>query len=469
MPEETGNWVIRAEGGRSLVVKSTNGCPIVRKFRFDKSLLSSALGREFPALLEDLLDLASVIYSADRIARRPRFRKHSGHSLGQRQFHIEVPVSDPIRWSQPSVLHPLTEALSLFTEDCWHFEFYARAQVPRALQLNLPAPPSAAVLFSGGLDSLAGLALQLSESRPRSIVALSCGTSSRLFHLQREQLRAMHACNQGRLKPLFVTASLRQRGPEYNLNEQSQRARGFFFSVLGSVAALMAGADELLICENGVGAINLPISDAQLGVQSSRATHPVAISKLAHFLQSLLERQFQIRLPYIFLTKGEMLARLDRESFERFALRSVSCDGFPPRQKGAEQCGLCSSCLLRRQALWSAGYSQDLSLGQYRRDVLGDLSSISWARLAPLWDMLVQVDRLRRALLSPTPWQSLVIEFPELQEVSEVLAEWPEHSERVVARHRIVGLYKKYVEEWENFPARPPGWSFTNPSFPMAA
>lgn len=259
--------------------------------------------------------------------------------------------------------------------------------------------------------------------------------------------------------PIYLRPNLSQEGHDYNLNERSQRARGFLFHSLGLVGALMAGASEVLVYENGVGSINLPLSEAQLGAQSTRATHPVALYRLERFFCSLLGQRIHLRLPFLFLTKGQMCEKLRESPFRSLALQTISCDGFPQRQKGPEQCGVCTSCLLRRESLWAAGFGEDRREGLYRHDVLGDVSAIPGDNLAPLWDMLSQVSRLERALFSATPWQSLAIEFPELQEIRDTLTDWHGSYTRSSIEERLVDLYTQYCMEWECFPARPVGCS----------
>lgn len=444
-----------------------------RRFTARKQRFTAPFGHDFPDLLEDLVDLALVVYAADRLTRgsAPRSVRNGNW---QRRIEVHIPVSSPERWSQPSVGRQLCEALDFLTEDRWSFNFLPRklARARHAIQGNIfpPGPDSRVALFSGGLDSLAGLASRLVEIKPQQrILVLTCATSSRFLKRQRNILQELNYRNGSRLVPVILPIRLHQDRRAYDLNEHSQRGRGFLFCMLGIVAALMAGARELEIYENGIGAINLPLSEAQLGAQNSRATHPVTLWKLEKFLHSLLDQTLSLRLPFLFSTKGQICASLRNSPFADLAVKSISCDGFPSRTPGPEHCGTCTSCLLRRQALWAGGFEADKQMGLYRRDVLTDLDAIPAPRAAPLWEMLDQVDRLERALESKIPWIDLSIEFPELREIAEVIENWMAPIGITEVQRRLVRLYRTYCDEWHYFPAWPIGWRFSTPFLRQSA
>lgn len=460
---EVPRYVVHAAPDGQLSIQVEGKSAVQHKYTLRTDPFRIPFGRELPTLLNDLVTVASTVHAVDRFIRR-QSTKEQGIWSWQRHLEVEVPVSEPERWNESEVRRLLTESLEFFTEDLWDIKFYPRGSSSNAgIQKLLFMPDSArsAALFSGGLDSLAGLALQLAQDSEEPIVAVTCFTNSRISRKQRQLLRALRGRSRARLMPIYLRPRLSQEGHDYNLNERSQRARGFLFHSLGVVGALMAGASEVLIYENGIGSINLPLSEAQLGAQSTRATHPVALYKLERFFCALLSQRICLRLPFLFLTKGQMCERLRESPFRNLAVQTISCDGFPRRQKGPEQCGVCTSCLLRREALWASGFVEDCQEGWYRHDVLGDIRSVPRKNLAPLWDMLSQVAKLERTLFSATPWQSLVIEFPELQEVRDTLTDWQGSQARSSIEKGLIALYRQYCLEWESFPARPIGCSIS--------
>jgi hypothetical protein len=467
-------WKVCAEGRGILSIRDLNSATTdCRRYSVQKERLTAPFGHQLPALLHDLVDLALTVYAADRLIRRRQPDQGPDDWTWERQFEVHLRVSEPERWEQPELVSRLSQALDYLTEDRWRFSFSSRPALSNAPVQGRLFPfrlPAKVALFSGGLDSLAGLACQLSQSDPENIITVTCGTSSRLLKRQRTLLTALNRSAVGKLLPVILPVRLSQDRRSYNSNERSQRTRAFLFCVLGYVAAMMGGVTDLLVLENGIGAINLPLSDAQLGAQSSRASHPVGLKKLESFLRLLLDPGFRIRLPYLLATKGELCARLRGSRFEQLAIHSISCDGFPPRSVGPEQCGTCTSCILRRQALYVSGIVDDRRAKWYKHDILEGMDRISAPRLLPLWDMLAQIDRIDCSISSSAPWENITTEFPELREIAELLAS--QASEPIMEdryRKQLIALYRRYCDEWHRFHAHPPGWTFSLPDLRKSA
>ena len=84
----------------------------------------------------------------------------------------------------------------------------------------------------------------------------------------------------------------------------------------------------------------------------------------------VLEERVKIRNPYLFSTKAEMGRYLPSSGLLGLVRETVSCDSFPLRLLNRPQCGRCTSCILRRQALYCGGISEhDLGDG-YQYDIL---------------------------------------------------------------------------------------------------
>jgi 7-cyano-7-deazaguanine synthase in queuosine biosynthesis len=450
-------YSIRVEADGSLSVyadgESASKCHHIEKYS-----LTDPFGRKLPSLLEDFIDIACAVYSADRLIRRQNGQPRGTWSW-QRRLEMQIPVSDPDRWNEPELKDRLIDLLSFLTEDRWDFFFYPNTSRKHGVQgVFFPFEASSVALFSGGLDSLAGLAIKL-ETHRGSMAAIACSTNPRIQHRQRELLNGISQCSTVDFRYFPVYHHLKQSGRDYSSNERSQRARGLLLYALGVAYAVMCGASELLVFENGVGAINLRLSDAQLGAQSTRTTHPVTLKKLQAFLSKMLDRSLQVSLPCALLTKGQMCERLKVSPLANLAARTISCDSFPQRAVGPEQCGVCSSCLLRRLSLWSSGPDSDKAC--YRYDVIHGMKGIPEDKLAALWDMLHQANKLGEALWSRAPWRSLAIQYPELQEVRNALSAGTGSVEADVEEN-IVKMYGRYYSEWAAFPAHPCGWSFSS-------
>ena len=418
--------------------------------------LSRAFGSILPGRLADLIDLAMAVYYADRRALRSR----SPFELtGHREISIRLPVRDFEIWKSNKVNANLTELLSWFTEDSWEFEF-TRLDVHRKSEFEeslfaLPvAQPNLALLFSGGLDSLAGLCALMDKNQDCSFILVSGCTSQRTAKIQRDLIRAMVRHWQNQLRELrSVVIPFGIRKPKGSAKEEvSQRSRGFVFLLVGAVAALMAKSKVLYVCENGVGAVNLPLNEGQIGVDNTRGVHPLSLIEMSDFISCVLEQPFRIVNPFEFSTKAEMCQALKKFGLDALVKMTVSCDGFPLRiHDSPSQCGICTSCLLRRCSLHAAGLASVDSGTFYRFDVKNSFVGLSEGQLYPLMALLDQVDRIRTYITSPSPWQPTTEDFPELIEIQHKMSE-DNHMSMTEIEESYIRMYRTYTEEWGIFP-----------------
>lgn len=423
-------------------------------------MIAQAFGSSMPAELADLVDVAMAVYVADRLCPRRQPDADRYHLHWTRRFDIRVPVRDPGRWRDSGLAARLRDALWFFTEDEWHFEFvrWSGERRPSEMQGFLfptpPRSPVAAALFSGGLDSLAGLCHELFDRPEASFVLFSGSTNQRTGSIQRDLARLLRSRLNRAIIPVVVPFGLHHRRGRSDDDERTQRSRGFVFSALGAATAIMAGSDSLAVYENGIGAINLPYTDAQLGAHSTRSAHPLALAAMGEVVRLATGRPFEFRLPFLFATKAELCAGLAEFGLHDLVRRTVSCDGFPQRVAGKPQCGLCTSCLLRRQALYVAGLDELDHVDGYRENILSPRTQLSGDKLYPLRAMLDQVARIRRALDTPELWRALSSTYPQLIEIASRLA--VAGQSMLGVDDRLVGLYRHYCDEWAIFPARPP-------------
>ncbi len=420
--------------------------------------LAEAFGDVVPPHCADLIDVAVAVYVADRVCRRHPHKAPRTSGLWQRRIHVELPLREPERWSRDALGATLADLLGDLTDDVWSFTFVLRrgdaarqSESQRSLFLDMPPPPASAALFSGGLDSLAGLVARLAE-RPTETLVLFCGRTNRRIGVpQRELLNLVTREFGQRVRPVAVGFGLSgRRRRAFDHEETSQRTRGFVFQAFGAVAAKMAGLDRLDVFENGVGAINLPYTDAQLGSQSTRATHPVTLRRMSALLSGVFRAPFTVSLPFALITKGELCDSLRDAGLGALARRSVSCDGYPQRNSKADQCGVCPSCVLRRQSLHHAGLIDEDPKSLYVHDVYDASAPDAFARRFSLRAMGGQVHHLRRALNSARPWEALTIIYPDLEEAAEALVDAGRGDE---VRDALVALYRRYCDEWGAFAA----------------
>lgn len=439
----------RGAGGREPVDDDT-------RYFVDEQPLTEALSRYVSREQADLLDVAVAVYLADRLAKRTAgSRKTPGEHHWQRTMHVRIPVRNLSRWHDAAMQEALRRALGFLTDDDWQIEFAQRppsaARVSEGVQFLFAEPieqPARVALFSGGLDSLAGLARDLEADRcdnaSHTIVLVSANTNPRILPLQRCLIQELRQRTDRKIIWTVGQFGLRRRKRrQYEQEERTQRTRGFAFTALGAVAALACDASSLALYENGVGAINLPYTEWQLGAQSTRAMHPTFLAFMQRVVELACGKPLTLDLRALTNTKGELCQALAASQLVALSARTISCDGFPQRTEGAKQCGTCTSCLFRRQALLVAGVADDeRSEFGYRTDVYRWYRTMSKdKRLAP--DLLF--DQARRIRGAGGDWDALVREFPMLIELPDTIV----HS--AARRDAIAAMYDRYGRECEQF------------------
>jgi 7-cyano-7-deazaguanine synthase in queuosine biosynthesis len=383
------------------------------------------LARELPAVAADLIEIAARVYAVDRLVPRPGLREMRAGSTWARNLWLEMPVREPQLWDAHA--GRLTELLAWLTDDNWNLEFFQLPEGTGPLDesqgflFDTVPTGSAPVLFSGGLDSGAGLAAHLMHG---DAVAISVDTNNWMQHVQQRVLQNLSTGFEHTCVPLRYRVSVRASSVE-----SSQRSRGLLFLAAGIATAWALRQDRLRVFENGIGAINLPYLRSQFGSQATRSMHPRTL-RLAEDLAAAISRKpFHVDAPALTVTKAHAIRMAPAIADPALAL-TVSCDtGFSARVRHHAPCGVCTSCLLRRQALHAAGRADLDAAASYRTS--------SPAGSAALQAMLWQVARLRTGLAQPDPWLGLVSEFPEVLDTAPL------------APTEVINLHRSYVQEWE--------------------
>lgn len=299
----------------------------------------------------DLLRVASAVAAVDRLSPRcTSDEKALTRELRwSRILEVSIAVEDPHRWTMAS--QALESLLHFMTDDRWIVAFSpinGTTLTQRPLFSEAVPAESEIALFSGGLDSVAGMLARHKESARPFIAVSSWGNPVRgaaqvdaLQRLQREEVNLRWV----RVSSQVITLSELQHP-----HELSQRARGFLFLSLGAVIASTLHAQRFFTYESGVGAINLPLGECQVGSQVTRAMHPGTLLRMEELLNQVLVPLW-IESPFMLLTKGEVCDLLG-DRLPVIAEVTMSCDeGEGHKPDKFEHCGLCTSCLFRRIAL----------------------------------------------------------------------------------------------------------------------
>jgi len=421
--------------------------------------IAERFGHILDPQLADWIDIALACYLADRLAMRSTGRGAESGNQWARVFNLVVPVREMVRWSNVEVKGWLEQLLHFFTDDVWHFEFVERVGPRRPAESQGflfgfdSSVPMRVALYSGGLDSFAGAAQTVCDFPDSAFVFVSGVTNGRQQAAQRKQLNVLRkGANHGIWQVGVPYGLLWSGSASLHKEESSQRTRGFLFLTLGAVSAIAAGSRTLFLYENGIGAINLPYDGTQVGAYNSRATHPVALLRMQDFIERLTDYSFSIENPFAFSTKAEMCRHRAVQELREYLDLTFSCDSFPVRAKDKAQCGLCTSCLLRRQSLERAGLAA-YDIKGYLNDFTRAGFSCSEKQLHSLLAMDWQAQRIKAALAQASPWEALVQEFVELRKLESELCR-SGRVERHTLQDKLVRLYAEYAAEWESFSAR---------------
>ncbi|MCB9134264.1 MAG: hypothetical protein H6636_02490 [Anaerolineales bacterium] len=416
------------------VIDNLNSKEYIVKVRVNDAQFANT-SSDYVSLLADLVDLATSVYVSDWILPR-KIRETF-------DVHVVLPLRNPNLFMEPSIYEELTNLLRYYTDDNWDFEFVKRKKKPRGVEekrkLLWPSESPDVALWSGGLDSLAGLVNRIQNNNRPQFTLFGTGGNDQILGKQNEIIRDVRFKFAAQLNLIQVPLDIKYPSVAPPTNDIF-RARGFTFKLLGAVCALLEGQNSLYIYENGFGAFNLPFTPAENGISHTRSVHPIALIKMGKFISKIFNGPFRFQNPFLFSTKGEMC--LDLIDYSDLAFETISCDGRFRQTDQPSQCGYCSSCLLRRVSLLVA-------LGKdYTEYVVtnGNLS-LALVERGHFEAMNYQVGKLIECFEAQNPWESFLSLYPNMRNFARQIALEQEVSIASI-QHRILRLYRTYTEEW---------------------
>jgi hypothetical protein len=163
-------------------------------------------------------------------------------------------------------------------------------------------------------------------------------------------------------------------------------------------------------------------------------------------MTELIGENFKVHNPFLFHTKAEMMKSLAEDARIDLASQTSSCDSPHRKSQQPPQCGYCSSCILRKQALAASQLEDKTSYIVPHGNPPGKDIRLH------LENMLAQVAALR-VHLKPfdqraDQWRALSNRFPELNDIVDRT-----HTEENITlpemRHQLIRLFQAYVSEWD--------------------
>jgi 7-cyano-7-deazaguanine synthase in queuosine biosynthesis len=395
--------------------------------------LSEAMARNVPDILTDLLDVAVYVFAADQGTRRGGPRD-TGEKW-RRRFRFHIPVRLPEVWSRTPVMEALTDVLSFLSEDTFEFVFTKLEQPPPVQlyfdHLGADFRVDEVMLFSGGLDSLAG-AIQEAVIDGRSVALVSHDSASkrkpRIEALAKDVAERAGATTVRHI-PVWATKS-EEVGGEY-----TQRTRSFLYAALATTVSAMMGKDRIRFYENGVTSMNVPIAAQVVGSRATRTTHPQSIRGFGRFFSALLERPFVVESPFVWKTKTDVIRVIKESGHGPLAAHTVSCSRTFDMTKAHTHCGRCSQCIDRRFATLAAGLTDEEDPPEmYKADLL--IGERPMGETRAMAESFLQ----RASKLRTVHELDFFAEYPEAtRSIRHVGLESEEAARRIVALHKRHG------------------------------
>ena len=192
----------------------------------------------------------------------------------------------------------------------------------------------------------------------------------------------------------MLDAAVHRTGDE--ARERTRRSRAFLYGTLALAAAHRMGAAAVLLSDNGVVSLNLPMNRQLVGSRASRSTHPRFIVLLNTLASAVLDQPPEVRNPLWDRTRREVVERIAAAGQPELIGATLSCVNSQRSPRTRPHCGYCSQCIDRRFATVGTGLEEYDPPERYGLDVFleelpeGDprTTAVSYVRFARDLDTL---------------------------------------------------------------------------------
>jgi len=332
--------------------------------------IHAPLGRNIPPVFHDLVEIATYVYVADQATRRGKKDVDTFGGSWRRAFEFHIPVRVPDLWNGAEVKRVLCATLGFLSDDHYEFTFYP-ASNPPGFQMYLVGgdgwlgQPDQVMLFSAGLDSLAGAIDEAVVQRRRLLLVNHRSTEK--HNTRHRELERLLAEKAGQLRPQHMAVRVNK---EKRLGvEPTQRSRSFLYVALGATVARMVGLKNVRFYENGVVSLNLPVCAQVVGGRATRTTHPRVLLGFQALLSLVGGEPFTVDNPFRWETKAQIIKRIVDAGCGPLITPSVSCAHTWEATTQFPHCGVCSQCIDRRFGIIAAGAEQFDLAGNYEVDI----------------------------------------------------------------------------------------------------
>lgn len=303
----------------------------------------------------DILYISLFVFGVDRLIPR-----EEAQDCWCRNLELDIPVLEKEKWDANKEL--LQNILNFLSGDLWKINFRKRElyseeikKQEKKIDLTFQSNVYDTIcMFSGGLDSFIGAIDILEKNRePKLFVShYGGGKGTKEYQdLLRNKICEEYKISEEDFCSFYATAR--------NGIEDTTRTRSFmFFAHAIALGTCMNKKVLLIIPENGLISLNIPLTFSRLGTSSTRTTHPYYLELFQKLLNNL-ECQIQIYNPYQFYTKGEMILNCRNLEFLKNNLHNTMSCSHPDegRNHGETKpchCGYCLPCVVRKSAIKKA-------------------------------------------------------------------------------------------------------------------
>lgn len=337
----------------------------------------------FPDRIKDLLEIAGYIYAADRRIGRGSSEALEYHSWS-RELNFIIKVRDKDFWSDIQIIKALSEALEFVSGDK-KFTFAFESGRQDTGQTNLfdhedisleKRENSIIALFSGGLDSLAGVLEILTATEKNLILISHRSNTTGVSRIQKGIYNLLVNDFPNRLQYFPFYCNLHGE----RAIEETQRTRIFLYTAIAYSLASLASENEIHVFENGITSLNFSKRADLINARASRTTHPKTLKLLENFYSLVGGKKRSIIHPFLYNTKTDIFNKIKTAGKLSYINSTISCTktfkSFENNTQ-ATHCGGCSQCVDRRFAAFASGleefdaiYDVDIS-----KDPINDMES----------------------------------------------------------------------------------------------
>jgi len=369
-----------------------------RNMRNDLEKIERGIKSKIDPTILDLYNIALVVYVWDLQTQRLQFEP--------RDFRVLMSVSNKDKWN--GLKQHLETMLRLLTGDTFEFNFVQGKPAEREFHFQKKSDECVA-LFSAGIDSLAGVKWMFERNlKPVLVSHPGMGLISKA---QRKLVEGLKKMSGNGLKWHQIRATA-EGGKDLEGKEFTQFSRSFLYLTLGAIYSLTLGIERQFIFENGILALNVPLTPSRI-YSSTRTANPRFVKMYEELLGLLFGRHVTIENPFLGLTKGEVAKILDANGFRDMIKIAMSCPEVSRlRYEGVKtsktrHCGICLPCVIRRVSMHHANlWSND---AKYAQDITAPYSAIPEAARKLLFEMMDFARRIDKC----STVDDVFIEFPE--------------------------------------------------------